>query len=128
MNQPQNPESVCPPLGAYTQSIKVTANSEWVVVAGQIGMNKKGQLASGARKQSEQAFRNLAACLKANGMRKQDLVKITVYLTDPRFIPDYRAAREKILGPDVLPTSTLLIVQGLASPEILVEVEGWAAR
>lgn len=63
------------------------------VISGQVGMDREGNIASGAKAQSEQALRNIAACLEANGMRKEDLVKFTVYLTDARSIADYRAAR-----------------------------------
>jgi hypothetical protein len=39
-----------------------------------------------------------------------------------------RAARTAVLGPDVMPPSTLLVVSGLASPDMLIEVEAMAAR
>ena len=55
-------------------------------------------------------------------------VKFTVYITDSRFIGDYRAARKKIIGDNTLPTSTLVIIDGLASPDMLVEIEAWAAK
>jgi enamine deaminase RidA (YjgF/YER057c/UK114 family) len=55
-------------------------------------MNREGKIASGVKAQSEQVFRNIAACLEANGMRKEDLIKVTVYLTDARFLAEYRAA------------------------------------
>jgi enamine deaminase RidA (YjgF/YER057c/UK114 family) len=55
-------------------------------------------------------------------------VKFTTYLTDARFIGEYREARSKIIGDDVQPTSTLLIVAGLAAPQFLVEIEAWAAK
>jgi enamine deaminase RidA (YjgF/YER057c/UK114 family) len=57
-----------------------------------------------------------------------DIVKFTVYLTGARFVGEYRAARSKVIGDDVLPASTLLIVAGLAAPEMLVEIEAWAAK
>ena len=46
-------------------------------ISGQVGMDREGKIASGVRAQSEQVFRNIAACLEANGMRKEDLVKVT---------------------------------------------------
>lgn len=128
MNQHLNPATVYKPLGAYTQTIRVPRDAEWLVIAGQVGMNRQGRLAVGIGKQSEQVFRNILACLRANKMGKRDLVKFTVYLTDSRYVGEYRAAREKVIGNDVLPTSTLVIVDGLASPDILIEVEAWAAK
>ena len=128
MNQTLNPKSVHAPVGVYSHSVRVAPGARWVAVAGQVGMNKRGVLASGIRRQAEQAFRNVLACLRENGMRKQDLVKLTVFLTDSRLIAEYRAARARVLGDAVRPASTLLIVAGLASPDMLVEVEAWAAR
>lgn len=128
MNKTLNPKSVHRPVGVYSHTVNVAPNARWVAVAGQVGMNKKGVLASGIRRQAEQAFRNVLACLRENGMRKQDLVKLTVFLTDSRLIGEYRAARARVLGDAVRPASTLLIVAGLASPDMLIEVEAWAAK
>ena len=128
MNEHLNPANLYEPLGAYTQTIRVPRDAEWLVIAGQVGMNRQGRLAVGIEKQAEQAFRSVIACLRANKMGKRDLVKFTVYLTDSRYVPAYRAARKKVIGDDVLPTSTLVIVEGLASPDMQIEVEAWAAK
>jgi enamine deaminase RidA (YjgF/YER057c/UK114 family) len=116
------------PAGKYHHTVSVPENSEWLVISGQVGMDGAGTIAGGVREQAEQAFRNILACLDANGMDKQDLVKLTIYLTDARFIGDYRAARSAVIGDEIRPASTLLIVSGLAMPELLVEIEAWAAR
>ena len=123
-----NPKNSHKPLGAYTHSVKVPANAELLVIAGQVGMNAKGQLQDGIRRQAEQAFRNVLACLRANRMNKSHLVRLQVFLTDPRFVDAYRAARSKVIGDDIKPASTLLIVDGLASPDMLIEVEAMAAK
>ena len=128
MNQLVNPKTVHKPLGAYTHSVKVPRDAEWLVMSGQVGINAKGQLADGIRKQTEQVFRNILACLRENGMRKSDLVKFTVFLTDPRHVEPYRAARKKVIGDATLPASTLLIIDGLASPDMLIEIEASAAK
>ena len=128
MNHHVNPKAVHAPAGAYTHTVKVPSDAEWLAIAGQVGVNAKGQVVDGIRKQAEQAFRNILACLKENGMRKGDLVKFTVFLTDSRHIEPYRAARKKVIGDATLPASTLLIIDGLASPDLLIEVEAWAAR
>lgn len=128
MNQMSNPKGVRAPAGAYSHAVKVPANAEWLVISGQVGIDGKGKLAVGIRKQTEQVFRNILTILKANGMRKKDLVKFTIFLTDSRHIPDYRAARKKIIGDATLPASTLLIIDGLAAPDMLVEIEAMAAR
>lgn len=128
MNEHLNPGTMHQPGGVYSHTVHVPADSEWLVIAGQIGVDAEGRLASGIRAQSEQVFRNILAALDAHRMSREDLVKTNVYLTDSRYIGEYRAARSAILGDDCAPASTLVIIDGLASPEMLVEVEAWAAR
>jgi enamine deaminase RidA (YjgF/YER057c/UK114 family) len=123
-----NPKSVHKPAGAYSHSAKIPANAELLMIAGQVGVDPKGKLQTGIRNQSEQAFRNILAIVRENGMQKRHLVKFTVYLTDPRDIEAYRAARKKIIGDAILPPSTLLIIDGLASPDMLIEIEAMAAK
>lgn len=128
MNQFVNPKSVHKPLGVYSHTVAIPRDAALLFIAGQVGMDAKGKLQDGIRRQAEQAYRNILACLKENGMRKQDLVKMTVFLTDPRHVDAYRAARKKIIGDATAPAATLLIVDGLASPDMLIEVEAMAAK
>lgn len=128
MNKHTNPSTVHRPLGKYHHTVEVPDGSTWLAISGQVGIDREGKVASGAEAQSEQAFRNILACLEERGMGKEDLVKLTSYLTDPRFVDAYRAARSAVLGDEIQPASTLVIVSGLAGPELLVEVEAWAAK
>ena len=116
-----NPRANHKPVGAYSHSVKVPHDAEWRVISGQIGINAKGRLQAGPRKQAEQVFRNILTCLRENGMSKKHLVKLTTFVTDPRYIEDYRAARKKLIGDTVVPASTLLVVDGLAKPDIVIE-------
>ena len=86
MNAPINPTTVHKPLGMYSHTMRIHPDADWLVIAGQVGVNAKGRLAGGVRQQAEQAFRNIVACLRANKMKKENLVKLTIYLTDPRSI------------------------------------------
>lgn len=128
MNQTRNPDTVHPPLGSYSHTIEVLPGARWLVVSGQVGMDNKGRVARGIEAQSERALRNVLACLRAHKMSKRDLVKITTYITDARFVTPFRDARKKVFGDDCMPTSTLVVIDALANPEFLVEVEAWAAN
>ena len=128
MNEFNNPKQVHPPLGAYSHTVTVPPNATWLIFSGQVGVDAKGKLRAGMREQAVQVFRNILACLCANGMHKEDLVKLVVYVTESRLIEEYRAARAEMLGGDVLPASTLLVIDGLAQPDMLIEVEAWAAK
>ena len=66
--------------------------------------------------------------LKAGGMTYRDIVKINAYVTDPRYMPAYREARARCLPDAPFPASTLVIVSGLAEPDMKVEVEVITAK
>jgi enamine deaminase RidA (YjgF/YER057c/UK114 family) len=75
--------------------------------------------------QADQAMRNIATLLDEAGSRLEDIVKITIYLTDPRYRePVYRAVGRWLKG--VYPVSTGLVVSALARPEWLVEIDAIA--
>lgn len=128
MNKTANPDKVHAPLGAYVHTMEVPPDARWLVISGQVGVDAKGSVARGIDAQSERALRNVLACLRAGRMNRQDLVKLTIYLTDSRHVTPFREARRKVLGDECVYTSTLVIVDGLADPELLVEVEAWAAK
>ncbi len=72
--------------------------------------------------QADQAMRNVDQLLREAGSKLEDICKITVYITDRA----YREAVYKQIGKwlkGVYPVSTGLIVQGLARPEWLMEIE-----
>ncbi len=72
--------------------------------------------------QAEQAMDNVELLLSECGARLEDICKVTVYLTDIR----YREAVYRVLGRrmrGVFPAFTGLVVQALARPEWVVEVD-----
>jgi enamine deaminase RidA (YjgF/YER057c/UK114 family) len=72
--------------------------------------------------QAEQAMDNVELLLGECGARLEDICKVTVYLTDIR----YREAVYRVLGRrmrGVFPAFTGLVVQALARPEWVVEVD-----
>ena len=98
-----------------------------VYVAGQVAQDEKGQPVGRGdfTAQATQVFENLKKALTSAGADFGDLVKITVYITDPRYREPLGEVRSRYLtGP--LPASTLIVVAGLASPDYLLEIEGIA--
>ncbi len=53
MNAPINPTTVHKPLGMYSHTMRIPPNADWLVIAGQVGVNAKGRLADGVRRQAE---------------------------------------------------------------------------
>jgi 2-iminobutanoate/2-iminopropanoate deaminase len=68
-----------PPAGPYSQSVRAGGV---VVCAGQAGLTPDGVMLHGIAAQTEQCLANVLAALAASGATEQDVVKVTVYLTD----------------------------------------------
>ena len=126
MNRIWNPEIVATPSGAYSHCCELFPDTRRLVIGGQIGIDRDGNLADGIEAQCEQMLRNLLAVLDANEMGPEHLTRSRTYLIDRAHLGAYRNARGKILG-DVAPPGTLLIVAGLANPDWLAEMDAEAA-
>ena len=97
---------------------------ERVILRGQtgIGLDEKFHGAGDARAQAEQAMRNVETLLAEAGARLADIVKATVYVTDRAYLAEVNDAVLSRLR-DAAPAFTCVIVKGLASPELLMEVD-----
>ena len=111
----------------YSQGMKITDSVGLVFVSGQVGTTPDGTVLDGAGAQARQAVANLNAVLDEAGLAPSDLVKLTIYLTDPADVEAFVGAVAASL-PQPPPATTMLIVNGLASPQLLVEIEAVAAR
>jgi enamine deaminase RidA (YjgF/YER057c/UK114 family) len=95
-----------------------------VFLRGQVGQDLQGRMVGvgDPRKQAEQAMRNVKQLLEEAGSRLAHICKITTYITDRAYRePVYREIGKWLKG--VYPCSTGLIVQGLARPEWVVEID-----
>jgi enamine deaminase RidA (YjgF/YER057c/UK114 family) len=122
-----NPKSIAPPVGRYSHSVEVPPNARWLYMAGQVGVKPDGSIADGFEAQADQAWRNMQAILESAGMGLGDLVRITYYLTDAANVAIARTVRDRFIK-DPPPASTLVVIKGLATPALLFEVEGVAAK
>lgn len=70
-------------------------------------------------------FEKIDRVLKKNQAGPEHIVKMTSYLTSPKYIGDYIKCRNAYFSKTgaTLPAETLLIVQGLAWPDMLLEVD-----
>ncbi|WP_460856156.1 NAD(P)-binding domain-containing protein [Nocardiopsis coralliicola] len=99
-----------------------------VYLRGQIGQDLDTRESVGigdVRAQAEKAMSNIDLLLREAGSSMQDIVKVTVYITDPRYREEvYREMGRWLKG--VYPVSTGIVVQALARPEWLVEIDATA--
>jgi enamine deaminase RidA (YjgF/YER057c/UK114 family) len=99
-----------------------------VFLRGQVGQDLETAESVGigdAAAQAEQAMTNIEQLLGEAGARLEDVCRITIYLTDIRYREEvYRTVGRWLEG--VFPVSTGLVVDSLARPEWLVEIEATA--
>ena len=127
MLQFTNPAGIAAPQGPYSHMCHVAGGARWLYAAGQTGILGDGTVPDGIAAQAEIAWSNLAAILAEADMEMTDVVKYMTFLTSAADRPAYGKVRERFLGAH-RPTSTMLIVAGLALPEFVVEVELVAAK
>ncbi len=121
-----NPMDVRPPTSLISQGIEVAPDARWLYISGQIAVRPDGTAIEGAEAQMEDVWKKILRVLESAGMGYQNLVKISVFLTREEDILTFREVRDRVLG-GVKPAATLLIVKGLARPDLLVEIEAVAA-
>ena len=96
-----------------------------VYLRGQIGQNLDAYESVGTgdiAAQTEQAMSNIDMLLKEAGSELSHIVRTIVYIVDPR----YRETVYRVMGKwlkGVYPASTGLVIDALARPEWLVEID-----
>lgn len=95
-------------------------------VSGQIPVGADGTVAGDFPAQARQAWANVFAQLRAAEMGPDDLVKVTIFLSDRRFAEENRKAREAALGGRRV--ALTVIIAGIFDPAWLLEIEAVAAR
>ena len=92
-----------------------------------MGVTPEGIVPIDPKEQIALAWDNLLAVLADAGMGVTDLVKVDGFITRPELVPLYRQERERRFAGHAAAT-TMVIVAGLAEPNLLVEIQAIAAR
>lgn len=95
-----------------------------VFLRGQTGFTLEGKFVGlgDAAAQAEQAMQNVRVLLEEAGAKMADICKITTYITDRAWRTPVYQVIGRHLG-NIAPVGTGLIVNGLALPEMLVEID-----
>jgi len=106
----------------------VTTGGKTVYLRGQCPQNLEDAVNIGSHdpvEQTHKVMQNIRQLIEEAGGTMEHLVKVVVYITDVRHREAvYRTMGEYIKG--VYPVSTGLVVQALARPDWLVEIDGTA--
>ena len=119
-----NPSEISDPGGRYTQMVRV---GDVVYISGQTAGDKDGNIVGKGDPlaQARQVFANLGAAIRSVGGKPSDIIKTTTYVLDRDYVAAVREARQEFF-PQNPPTSTMVVVSGLANPDFLLEIEGVA--
>ena len=96
-------------------------------IAGQVARDVQGKLVGKGdfEAQARQVYTNLRNILEEAGGSLRNIVKTTTILTHYGNVEGYRKIRNEFFG-DIMPPNTLLIIDSLASPDFMIEVEAIA--
>ena len=113
------------PGRSYSPAV-VTQGGNIIWLAGSGGTtDAAGEPITDFGEQVHQTFRNLGATLERAGGTLQDIVTMTVFISDVRHGDEFVRIRAEYFD-DGYPGSALITVVGFANTEMLVEVQGIA--
>ena len=121
INAPDAPQ----PVGGYAQSMEVTGASRLLFISGQIPADREGQVPEDFESQARLCWKNVIAQLNTAGMTLDNLVQVRFFLSDRKYIADYRKVRIEVLEGRQVGLTT--IITGIFDEKWLLEIEAVAA-
>ncbi len=118
------------PLGMYS-TVTVAQGGSIAFISGQVSVDGSGKVvgAGDIEAQAVQVFENLKRALGAIGATFDDVIKFTIYIVG--FTQERRKAvmdvRARYISRENPPAATMVGIDQLVEPELLVEVEAVAA-
>ncbi len=124
-----SPSTLSKPAG-YSHVVTIEGG-KLIVLSGQISLNAAGELVGQGdfAAQTRQVFVNIGLALEAVGASYADIIKLTYYIVD--YKGEYRQTlldiRDEFIPTTNSPASTLIGIQTLALPDLIIEIEATAA-
>jgi 2-iminobutanoate/2-iminopropanoate deaminase len=126
VGRPINSDKVPVAVGGYSQALESANCSRRLYVSGQIPVRKDGTVPSTFREQARVTWQNVISQLEAAEMSVENLVKVTIFLSDRKFALENREERQAALGSHA-PALTVIIT-GIFDESWLLEIEAIAER
>ena len=121
-----NPSNAPKPAANYSNVAIIPAGKKLLSISGQIGNDIEGEIAESLEDQYRLALQNINLIVESQRGTKDDIAKITVFMTDEPDWVKIKSAADDFL-PSPRPSMSFIYVKGLFRPDIKVEVEGLAA-
>ena len=118
-----NPPELHPAPGF--SHITIAKGSKLIMFAGQVALDAEFNLVGGddLGAQTAAAMRNVETAINSVGVSWDDIVRRTIYTTQPTEYETITAAIDEVTGGAGHPAQTILGVTGLAVPGLLIEIE-----
>ena len=120
------------PAGQYSH-VAIAEAGRLAFIAGQVAFDRDGNLVGRGdlAAQTQQVFANLKNILDDLGATPSDIAELRTFIVGDDVVPRFREARraafDRMFPDGEYPPNTLLVVAGLASPEIEVEISAVVA-
>jgi 2-iminobutanoate/2-iminopropanoate deaminase len=119
-------DNLSKPLGIYSHAVKVKGN-QLLFISGMTARDQKGNLVGKGdmKRQTQQILENIKVILDRVGATFDNIVKITIFITDMSHFKEIHEVRAKYFKKD-FPASTLVQVSRLVDEDMLIEIEAIA--
>jgi enamine deaminase RidA (YjgF/YER057c/UK114 family) len=112
------------PSGGTSRAVEVTGAGRTLYISGQIPVDADGRCPAGFEAQARLAWKNVFAQLSAAGMGVENLVKVTIFLSDRKYGLENRRVRQDVMGQNA-PASTVVIA-GIFDESWFLEIDAIA--
>lgn len=117
--------------GRFSEVVTVNGPGKTIYLAGIGAEDEKAPEGSNAQtlhvgnpyEQCRYAYDKIRRLLATHGGTLADVVKQVVYVTDVRYQSPVRKCRDEAYGSGPIPANTFLVINGLASPTMLLEID-----
>lgn len=116
-----NPDTMRTPP-SYSH-ISVASGSKIISFAGQVALNDNGLMGDDLRSQVIACMQNLKLAMDAVGVTWDDIIRRTIFTTQPDQPAVIAGAIAEVTGDAANPPQSLFGVTALANPQLLVEIE-----
>lgn len=120
VNSSETPEA----LGGYSQAIEVSGTARRLYISGQIPETAEGVVPVSFSAQAKLVWRNVEAQLQAADMVLENLVKVTIFLSDRKYGLENRKIRQEVMRDHTI--ASTVIITGIFDEKWLLEIEAVA--
>jgi 2-iminobutanoate/2-iminopropanoate deaminase len=119
--------AINPTKTGWAHGHEIVNPSRILFVSGQVPEASDGSVPKEFKAQCRLAWGNVERQLKAAEMTLDNIAKMTIFLSDRRYIQDAYEVRAEVLAKNAVPPAMTIIITGIYDEAWLLEIEAIAA-